>query len=650
MADIDHFKLVNDNYGHGVGDEVIILLAEILHANTRKDDLVGRYGGEEFCIVLPGLTTEQAISVAERIRISLKADSEKKYDDGPHCKASLGVASIHDKAADPSDLNNQADQALYVAKESGRNKVVRWTAEQVEQTEQQKIPVSSDSSPLDKGGDIIVDSVTETSSESTPMGAGVDEVIRLRVKIKELEDIASKYSKEINFRNNYDSLTGLPNHVLFYDRIKYAIAHAHRYDHTLAVLTLDIDFFRRINSELGRSGGDILLRKLAHRLGQTVRETDSVTIFENSSSAAEPIISRLSADEFGVLLTDLKDRQSVTWVVERIFEVLSKPIKINDQEIVITANIGVSVYPNDGDSADKLLNHSVAARKFAKNMSGQNNYLIFDPQLHEVSLTQIDVERELRQAIKNEEFVLYYQPKVGIANLTISGLEALIRWNHPTKGLLGPFEFIGVAEQSGLIVEIGEWVIKQACLQIKQWISLGMDNIRVAVNLSTLQLRQKDFSDRILTLVEGAGLSPDYLELEITETVIMDNLSTAVDTLNRLHNRGFWISIDDFGTGYSSLSYLKHLPLDTLKIDRSFVQDIITDNYDKTIVKTIIAMAHSMDLKVIAEGVETREQLALLRQYSCDEMQGYLFSRPVPAEEATQLLQTKTRSQLECVN
>ncbi len=482
------------------------------------------------------------------------------------------------------------------------------------------------------------------------MGAGVDEVNRLRVKIKELEDIASKYSKEINFRNNYDSLTGLPNHVLFYDRIKYAITHARRYKHNLAVLTLDIDFFRRINNELGRGGGDLLLRELANRLGRILRDSDSVALFHKASSATDPIVSRLSADEFGVLLTDLGDRQSVTWVVDRIFKVLSKPITINDQQIVVTSNIGISVYPEDGDSADSLLNHAVVARKNAKKMSGENNYLIFDSKLHEVSRAQTHIEQELKRAIENAEFVLFYQPKLDIASSRISGVEALIRWNHPEKGILSPFEFISVAEKSGLIVQIGECVIRQACLQIKQWNNLGIDNVRVAVNLSTIQLRQKNFSDQILMIVKDVGVSPDCLELEITETVIMDNLDTAVDTLNYLHNKGFWISIDDFGTGYSSLSYLKHLPLDTLKIDRSFLKDLITDNYDRTIVKTIIAMAHSMNLKVIAEGVETREQLALLRQYSCDEMQGYLFSRPVPAEEATQLLQTKTRSQLECVS
>ena len=407
---------------------------------------------------------------------------------------------------------------------------------------------------------------------------------------------------------------------------------------------------RPINNELGHDGGDLLLRTLANRLGQTVRESDSVTVSEKTPSDSAPIISRLSADEFGLLLTDLKDRQSVDLVVERIFKVLSKPIKIHDKQVVISSNIGISVYPNDGDSADELLNHAVAARKHAKKMTGQNNYLMFDPQVHKVSLTQIDIEQELRQAIKNEEFVLYYQPKVNIAYPTITGVEALIRWNHPTKGLLSPFEFIDIAEQSGLILQIGEWVIKEACLQINEWLSRGIDNIKVAVNLSTLQLRQKNFSDQIMAIVEGVGISPDYLELEITETITMDNLDTAVETLNHLHRRGFWISVDDFGTGYSSLSYLKHLPLDTLKINRSFVEDIMTDNYDKTIVRTIIAMAHSMNLKVIAEGVASHEQLALLRQYSCDEMQGYLFSRPVPAEEVTQLLQAESPSQLEYVS
>lgn len=639
MADIDHFKAVNDNYGHGVGDEVIKLLADILHANAREQDFVGRYGGEEFCVVFPNMTIDETAEVGERIRVATKQESGEKFAAGPRVTLSVGVASLCYQAADPSELNHQADRALYVAKESGRNRVIKWDAEQILLAEQDE----NNDSKLEAVNDAIDPSVVEEDSgqvvDSTNVVLPEGEVDRLQVRIKQLESIASQYSQELQYKSSYDTLTGLPNELLFYDRIKQAIARAQRSSQTVAILSLDIDLFKRVNSAFGRETGDRLLKELAGRLPQVLRESDGVTLF--GSESKDVTVSRLGGDEFGILLADLDEVQRVTWIIRRIFETLAKPIEIDQQEIVVTCNIGISLYPEDGVAPEVLLNHAGAARQYAKQVTGENSYQMFDAQMHQISLTQMQTESELRHAIENHEFVLYYQPKLDMSTSTVTGVEALVRWNHPNKGLLSPYEFIAVAEQSGLIVQIGEWVIKQACLQAKAWHHMGLGHIRVAVNLSTVQLRQKNFSERIMEIVEHAELSPKHLELEITETVIMDNLETAVGTLGRIHDNGFWISLDDFGTGYSSLNYLKHLPLDTLKIDRSFLRDILTDSYDKTIVKTIIAMAHSMDLKVTAEGVETQEQLALLREYSCDEMQGYLFSRPISATDVTELLRKK---------
>ncbi len=636
MTDIDHFKSVNDTYGHGVGDEVIKLLADILEAHAGDHDFVGRYGGEEFSLVFPGKTIEQAAEIAELIRVAIKEESGQKFAAGPRITVSLGVASIFYDATGPSDLNNQADRALYVAKESGRNRVIKWDAEQIAHAEQAQETETVEAALVDAKENTVTDESVENSMLDLSKQASDGEVDRLQVRIKQLESIASQYSEELKYKSSYDALTGLPNELLFYDRIKQSIARAQRYSHSIAVLTLDIDLFKRVNNAFGRDAGDALLTELADRLTRILRDSDAVTVFGTDSK--DLTVSRLSADEFGVLLTDLNDMQPVTWIVRRIFESLLQPIVIDEQEIVVTCNIGISLYPEDGISPEVLMNHAGAARQYAKQMTGQNSYQLFDAQMHQVSLTQMQVETELRRAIENEEFVLYFQPKLDMTTSTVNGAEALIRWDHPDKGLLSPYEFIEVAEQSGLIVNIGEWVIKQACLQATAWMEMGVKDFRVAVNLSTVQLRQEGFSERILEIVEAAGISPEQLELEITETVIMDNLETAVETLGRLHKQGFWISIDDFGTGYSSLNYLKHLPLDTLKIDRSFLQDILTDSYDKTIVKTIIAMAHSMELKVTAEGVETEEQLALLRQYECDEIQGYLFSRPMSAEDVTEIL------------
>ncbi len=639
MADIDHFKLVNVTFGQKAGDEVLKLFSGIVRSNLREQDLLGRYGGDEFCVVLPGIGLDEALSIAERIRRGVQDISEKEDSRDFQITASFGVASICGHAEDFGELNTQANRALCIAKDEGRNRVVRWQIERYEQLGHQdtKQPIVRPAN--EKSISVTADFRSGIAAiPNHPRHPDKAEVERLQSRIRQLEDIASKYSEELNYKSNYDSLTGLPNQLLFYDRIRQAIIRRRRYNQTVGILTLDITLFKRVNNALGREAGDLLLKQMAGRLSAVLRQSDVIALFEPKSDDIDLTVSRLTADEFGVLLTDLNSKQAVTWIVKRIFESLSKPIVIDGQKIFVNCSIGISLCPDDGANAEVLLNHSVAARQYAKQRSGQNNYQIYDKQMHEVSLTEMRIDTELRRAVENEEFVLYYQPRVNLKSSAFNGVEALIRWNHPFRGILSPYEFITVAEQSGLIVRIGEWVIRQACVQAKAWLAMGIHPVKIAVNLSTLQLRQDNFSDRILEMLRAADLSPSHIELEITETVIMGNLETAVDTLTCLHRHGFRISIDDFGTGYSSLNYLKHLPLDTLKIDRSFLQDILTDPYDKTIVKTIIAMAHSMSLSVTAEGVETGEQLDLLHKYSCDEVQGYLFSRPIPASETTMLL------------
>jgi diguanylate cyclase (GGDEF)-like protein/PAS domain S-box-containing protein len=643
MADIDHFKSVNDTYGHATGDEVIKLLAQILTAVVPKPGVVGRYGGEEFCVLLPGLAMAEAVTIAERIRLRLKDDSTKNFSAGPRVTASLGVSSIKDGAASPDELNNQADQSLYIAKESGRNRVVSWDKTQSQKNEPKTEAGVGDSALAEDTPtahpEILTD-LADGSAADAAQNASGNVVERLQVRVRQLEQVASKYSLELQYKNSYDNLTGLPNQLLFYDRLKQAIERAQRRKYTVAVLTLDIDTFKRVNNTFGRGAGNTLLKELSDRLLSILRTTDGITLFGPKNK--DFTLSHLGGDEFAILLTDLHEMQIVTWIVKRIFENLAEPFEIEGQKLVVSCSIGISLYPADGKTPETLLNQSAVARQCAKQMPGKNNYQLFDSQIHQLSLSQMRIESELRRAIKHDEFILYYQPKLDIQSSTVKGVEALIRWNHPERGLLTPFEFIEVAEQSGLILDIGNWVLKQACLQTKQWLSQGIPDISVAVNLSTLQLRQTDFSHQVLQILEDTDLPPRHIEIEITETVIMDNLDTAIDTLNQLHAHGIWIAIDDFGTGYSSLNYLKHLPLDSLKIDRSFLRDILTDAYDKSIVKTIIAMAHSMNLKVTAEGVETEEQLALLRQFRCDEIQGYLFTKPLSALETTQLLRTKS--------
>ena len=622
MVDIDHFKKVNDNYGHGVGDEVIKLLANILLSSTRDEDIVSRYGGEEFCIILPGLDVDEAVSVAERIRLKIKDDSISTFGAGPRVTASLGVSSIRDNAKDPAELNIQADQALYVAKESGRNRVISWTPDAKTET----------ASPQPQN-----ESVIETESNSDH-AMHTEEINQLQLQIKQLENTAIFFSDQLQREQNYDNLTGLPNQALFYDRIKQSVERSARQKQLTAILIIEVDLLPQANNSFGMGVAEKMFSILTDRIVSLFRKTDSVALF--NLNANDLTISRFDGDEFGILLADLDDRMVVTWMVKRIIEAMAEPIHFEDKQINVSCKIGTSIYPEDADSPEELFSHASTAKSFVNKGNAQSGFQFYDPEMQRTSLKQLGLEREIKRAIKNDEWILYYQPKLDMATNKIKGVEALIRWNHPERGILSPFEFIDFAEERGLINKIGDWVIRTACKQAKIWSDIGLDII-VSVNLSAVQLRQENFSNHILNIIKESKIKPQQLELEVTETVLMDNVETAVNTLNRLHCRGISISIDDFGTGYSSLAYLKQLPIDTLKIDRAFITDVTTDDYDKNIVNTIISMAHGLDLLVIAEGVETQEQFNLLKELSCDEIQGYLLSKPVDVDSITKLLEKK---------
>jgi diguanylate cyclase (GGDEF)-like protein/PAS domain S-box-containing protein len=600
MVDLDHFKSVNDNFGHGVGDEVIKMLAEVLKMNTRKEDLVGRYGGEEFCLVLPGAPLEVAVKLAERIRLRVKDESSKRFEDGPRVTASLGVASIHDKPEDPSALNNLADEALYGAKQTGRNRVVSYASMAADEE--------------------MTEFTTPEPSREPAVGANVE---NLQHRIAELEDIASQFSSELEYSKSYDHLTGLPNQILFYDRIHQAIERGCRHDQLAAVLIIDIEMFSQINASLGRSGGDELLRQVAYRLNSIVRKSDGVSRLS---------VSRFAGDEFAVLFTDLPEKEQVTWAVKRVLDIINQPVEIEGNTVYLTSHVGVSLYPTDADTVEGLLNNAMSAKQYSKKHKSEHGYQFFDNHVQELSVRHLQLEADLHRAIENEEWILHYQPKLDIGEQKIVGVEALIRWNHPQRGMVSPYEFIEFAERRGLIVQIGDWVIGEACRQLRQWLDLGIHDCRIAINLSSMQLIQSDIVQRILSRLEIHKVPPRLLEIEITETILMENVRQAIESLERLHSRGITISIDDFGTGYSSLSYLKTLPIDSLKIDRGFVKDICSDVNDQKIVQTLITMAHSMGMRVVAEGVEDREQLELLGKYAVDEMQGYLLSKPVAPE------------------
>ncbi|MDO9386980.1 MAG: PAS domain S-box protein [Thiobacillus sp.] len=438
-------------------------------------------------------------------------------------------------------------------------------------------------------------------------------------------DITERKTHEtrLEYQANYDTLTGLANRNLFQDRLSQALISARRIGRSLAVLFIDLDNFKNINDSLGHDAGDALLTQVAARLAGSVREGDTV--------------SRQGGDEFVLVLSEIREDDDVPIVMQKILKAMSAPFDINGRALRITCSIGIASYPKDGEDRQTLLKNADAAMYRAKEL-GRNNAQYYSTEMNVRAMERLVLENGLHHALERDEFLLHYQPQVDLRSGEIAGMEALVRWRHPELGLVSPAMFIPVAEDSGLIVALGEWVLRTACAQNKALQLAGLKPISVAVNLSARQFRQPDLVERVAAILGETGLDPACLELELTESLVMQNVEETISTLGKLKAMGIKLSIDDFGTGYSSLSYLKRFPIDTLKIDQSFVRDITTDPDDAAIAKSIISMAHDMQLRVIAEGVETEAQKSFLQQRHCDEMQGYLFSRPVPAAEFETLL------------
>ncbi len=426
---------------------------------------------------------------------------------------------------------------------------------------------------------------------------------------------------------NYDPLTNLPNRALLSVQIEQELAYARNTRQLLAVLFIDLDNFKNVNDSLGHHAGDDLLRQFAERLRGALRTRD--------------LIARQGGDEFIVLLPGLSDSSQVNAVCRKILEVSRLPFQIGSQEARVSASIGVSFFPEDGSDADELLKHADTAMYIAKS-EGKSGYKVFTGQMEETLQQRVRLEKSLRAGVENGELLLYYQPVVNLVTGKLHGVEALVRWNHPELGLILPEEFIPYAEESNAILEIGAWVVTQACRQIAAWHAKGYPNVSVAVNVSGRQLGSDRFADTVQSALSAANLEPRYLELEITESVVMQHVSQTLDTLEKLRGLGIRLAIDDFGTGYSSLSYLKRFNVDRIKIDKSFVRNIASDRNDIAIVKAIIAMAHSMEIEVTAEGIEEVRQSEHLLAYGCQWGQGYLFGRPMPAEDLQQLLRLKS--------
>jgi diguanylate cyclase len=452
------------------------------------------------------------------------------------------------------------------------------------------------------------------------------------VSDRKLAQAALRESEEqLRHQAFHDALTGLPNRALLNDRLALALAHAHRNLSRLAVMFLDVDRFKLINDSLGHSVGDELLRQVAARLASSLREGDT--------------LARLGGDEFILLLPGVGEDAAAAKVAGKLLLALREPFHLEERELFLSASIGISVYPLDGTDPENLVKNADVAMYRAKEQ-GRDNYQLYRADLHMRALKRMTLESQLRAAVGRDEFRVYYQPIVDLPTGEIVAAEALVRWEHPERGLVLPAEFISVAEETGLILAVGGWVLRTACLEAQNWVTRGLPPVRISINLSARQFQQDDFVRQVADVLAETGLDPARLELEITESVAMDNADHTVEILQRMQELGVRLTIDDFGTGYSSLSYLKRFPLHALKIDRSFVQDIATDPRNAAVAQAIVALGHGLSIDVIAEGVETEEQRTLLQAQGCQALQGYLFSRPLPPHRFSALLRPRMVAEL----
>jgi diguanylate cyclase (GGDEF)-like protein/PAS domain S-box-containing protein len=444
--------------------------------------------------------------------------------------------------------------------------------------------------------------------------------------VKVFRDVseARAMAEQIAHSAEHDLLTGLPNRMLLNDRIGQAIALANRHGGLVGLLFLDLDGFKHVNDSLGHPMGDKLLQAIAKRLLECVRAPDTV--------------SRQGGDEFIVLLQEIKNSEDVAVAAKRLLKSVAETYSMGEHDLHITTSIGVSLYPDDGMNAETLIKNADTAMYQAKE-NGRQSYRFFKSEMNVKAVERQSIEEDLRRALERKEFTLHYQPKINLKTGAITGAEALIRWTHPTRGSVPPLVFIPIAEDSGLILPIGAWVMKEACMQTRAWLDAGLPAMTMAVNVSAIEFRNEDFLKDLFATIHESGLSPNSLELEVTERVLMKQSELAESVLKKLRESGVQVSVDDFGTGYSSLSYLQQFPLDALKIDQSFVRRITANPGETSIVSAIIRMGQSLNLRVIAEGVETVEDLEFLQANDCDEAQGYYFSRPVPPEQFAMLLE-----------
>ncbi len=661
MTDIDHFKSVNDTHGHGVGDDVIKYLADILTEHSRPNDLVGRFGGEEFCIVMPATSLTQGYEVAERIRVAIEKGVGADFFDIVQITASFGVASIRSGADKPNDMVEQADQALYHSKENGRNQVTnfgRSTARGSSDAAQLSTPVIAIAPTADKKPESAVTAkpsvpvlaikppATGTAAiKATPLPGPADDkstpAEKSSVPVLAIRETPAT-PEPVPTGNDGGSMKGANlDRNLLLDRIQQALRHAELKERLVSVLILDAAAIQRISDTLGHAVKEKLYRAIVARVKRTMNLNELIKLTGGGKQAFS--IARNSDTEICLTINDLKQPDDTETIIETLLYAFRRTLSVDGHEIYVAMDIGVAIYPTNGKTADLLVRNASIAMREARDNVGQNNIHYYTDEISERYINQIKLETDLHQALFRNELFIVYQPKVDLRSGNIIAMEALIRWKHAELGIVSPGIFIPIAEETGLIDSISHWVTRVVCAQISNWRDAGHNNLSVAVNISPIEMRNDGLSDNILNAIREFDIPPQALEVEVTESVAMEDMSKAITTLRKLDRAGVGVAIDDFGTGFASLSYLKLFPISKVKIDRSFVSDFSRNPADARIVSGVIAMSHSLGVKVICEGIEEEAQLRFIQDHHCDEVQGNLISLPLQRKEATNLLNNQSK-------
>lgn len=608
MVDIDHFKNVNDNFGHAVGDDVIKNVGKLLNKHASSLDVVGRYGGEEFAFVIYGSDEETSKQFAESIRKDISALIH--YTDIPlkELTVSIGLAVYEADVADHKQLLELADQALYKAKQQGRNRVCVYDPDYQHMKTSEQSAQRYNSDNLSKAETEVVDN--------------------LQNKLNKMQSVVNNQAKKISYLSMHDEITGLPNRLLLEDRVKQAIQLCKRNNSIIAIVSISLSGHQEMLDIGGHELAEDMLKQAIDRLNQRIRNVDSIGITLNEQSLT---LSRIAHNELTLLIVDLERFDYVPKIAERIRKTLEEEFVISDVSIMNQVYCGISMYPFDGMQEDILIRNASLARGYAeRGVTQQSNTVYFSKKIDAEVLRNNRMAQELRLALKNNELEVVYQPKINSSNNSICGVEVLTRWNHPEFGQAGPGEFISLAENIGLINQLTNWVLTRACRDI---LDKGIEGIRVAVNISPIELYDLKTADRILRVLKNNGVSPRQLEVEITESSLLNNFDRARKILTKLQSHGVLVSLDDFGTEYSSLNLLLELPVDIIKIDRSFINSIHNAPNNQAVVQAIILLGKSMGKRIVAEGVESNNELECLRSMGCDEIQGYLYSKPLHLNE-----------------